>query len=421
MSGAGRWISRPLAVGALLRTLVALLPVSPAWDGVLYLRAAEQLAAGEGYTLRMLRLDAEPLPTAFYPVGYPAFLAVLVGLGLSGAALRVAQALLASLSILGAGLLGRRLAGLRAGRAAAWIMALHPGSILLAAGYLAEPVFAAALALLLALAVHQRRRRALTRFALPLGALALVRPVSAVLAVLLPTLDAVQHRGTRQALRASIGAALLVALALAPWMLRNERALGSPVPIATNGGFNLLLGTVGLGHYGALPSDVDCGAGEIAPGPAAHFEAAKDRCRSRRAIGRILGDPLGALGRAALKLGDTFGHESSPARHLSTALGRNEDAPIAMAASVLCTLALFGVYASSWRGRSQHLSRRTRLALLVPLASTALLHGLVLGGDRYHLGVLPCLAALAGAGWAGRPRRSAADPPRIAPAATLVP
>jgi hypothetical protein len=415
VSGTGRWLTRPLAVGALLRTLVALLPVQPAWDGVLYLRAAEQLAAGEGYTLRMLRLDAEPLPTAFYPVGYPALLSLLVGVGLSGAALRVAQGLLASLSVLGAGLLGRRLAGLRAGRAAAWIMALHPGSILLAAGYLAEPVFAAALALLLAFAVHRRRRRDLTPLALPLGALALVRPVSAVLAVLLPSLDALLRGGARKALGAAFGAALLVGLALAPWTLHNEFALGSPVPIATNGGFNLLLGTVGAGNFAALPVGVDCRRDDIEVGPAAHFEAAKDRCRSRRAVARIAADPLGALGRAALKLGDTFGHESSPARHLAAALDHPEDGPIAIAGSVLCTLAIFAIYGLAWRGRSRHLSARTRLALLVPLVSTALLHGLVLGGDRYHLAVVPCLAALAGAGWPSR------DPRRIARAVTPVP
>jgi len=408
-SSAWRWIAAPLAVGVLLRALVALLPVEPAWDGVLYLRAAEQLAAGEGYTLRMLRPDAAPLPTAFYPVGYPAFLALLVGAGLSGAALRLAQALVASLSVLGAGLLGRRLAGRRAGRAAAWLMALHPGSVLLAAGYLAEPVFAAALGLLLAFATYRRRRRALTPLALPLGALALVRPVSAIVAVLLPALAAVHRRSLRGAVAAGLGAAALVTVALAPWMARNAAALGSPVAIATNGGFNLLLGTVGLGGYGELPAEVDCPRGEIGLVSAAHFEAAKDRCRSRRALRRIAGDPLGALLRGAVKLGDTFGHESSPARHLAAALGAPEDGTPAIAGSALCTVFLVALYGLAWRGRPHHVSPRTRLVLLVPLLSTALLHGLVLGGDRYHLAVVPCLAALAGAGLLGG-RRAPAPP-----------
>ena len=75
-----RHVGLAFVVGLGLRLAVGqLLTLEPSWDGVIYERAASQLAAGHGYTLRMLD-PAWPwpdLPTAFYPPGWPALLSLV--------------------------------------------------------------------------------------------------------------------------------------------------------------------------------------------------------------------------------------------------------------------------------------------------------------------------------------------------------
>src|SRR6201999_3615689 len=116
--------------------------VAPSWDGVIYVRAAQQLAAGEGYTLRILSETNAPLPTAFYPVGFPA---VLAGVRLLGGGLRAdrwLQVAASSALVPLAYFFARRARHRRAGRAAAWAAALWPAGIFLSSTWLAEPVFA---------------------------------------------------------------------------------------------------------------------------------------------------------------------------------------------------------------------------------------------------------------------------------------
>jgi 4-amino-4-deoxy-L-arabinose transferase-like glycosyltransferase len=389
------WLLIPLSAGALLRSFVALLPTHPAWDGVIYARAAEQLASGEGYTLRILRESAPPLPTAFYPVGYPAFLAALRHLGLEGWSVSLAQALIASLTVVWAALLARRLGGMQAGRIAAWLAALHPGSILLGGAYLAEPVFASfagGVLVLLAYAPRRRRVGVLVVALLLFGALALMRPVSAIIALLIALGLGWQRARWRGAFVHGALAILLVGLALLPWAIRNERALGSPVPISTNAGFNLLLGTIELGAYGPLPEALDCHDVD--------GEADKDRCRRDRAVSRMIASPLENAGRVILKLGNTFGHESSPARYLSASLSLEGSSARALqwGGTAIATIYLWGLLVLAALALRRASPARAWVLVLAPILATALVHGLVLGGDRYHLAVMPCLFALAARG-----------------------
>lgn len=401
-----RWLLFPFAVGAALRVLIALLPARPAWDGVIYARAAEQLARGEGYTLRILRESAPPIPTAFYPVGYPAALGGLRWLGLSGAGLLAVQALIASLVIVWAALLARRLAGMRAGRLAAWLAALHPGSILLGGAYLAEPLFASlsgGLLVVLAYAPKRHRAVALGCALLGFGVLSLMRPVSAVIAGLVAVGLGWQRARVRGALIQGALAVVLVAMTLTPWALRNRDALGSAVPISTNAGFNLLLGTIDLGAYGPLPEALDC------HGTA--NEADKDRCRRDRALSRMIEAPAANLGRMVLKLANTFGHESSPARYLAASLGREGDLVIELGGTALATAYWWMLIVLALQHRPR--ASRSLVLVLAPVLAVALVHGLVLGGDRYHLAVMPCVFALAAAGWARRKRRRTGQKPMM--------
>jgi 4-amino-4-deoxy-L-arabinose transferase-like glycosyltransferase len=410
---------------------VALLPAAPAWDGVIYARAAEQLARGEGYTQRSLDPAAPARPTAFFPVGLPAVLAVPRWLGLGNALDLVLQALAGALLVPLGAAFARRAHGRRAGRYAAWALALWPGGVLLSVSYLAEPLFALGCGTALLPLLYARRRhrlRALCIGAPALGLVAYLRPTAlVVLALTALSLAALAWReraasftkpessarkpwlfANKARLLARSAGIVALALALgvvplAPWMLRNARTLGAPVLVSTNGGVNLLLGTVGEGSYGAVPPEVDC--------PHGMREIARDRCRSQRARDRIATDPLGWIARGALKLADTFGHESAPAYYVAETLGapgpRRERALLGMlAVSRVAWLALVALAAVGgawiWRTQRTNEARSTLAALLVlaPIAALAALHFLYIGGDRYHAGVMPMIGALAGVGLA---------------------
>lgn len=417
-----------LAVALALRVaVVAAVPARPAWDGVIYARAAGQLARGEGYTQRSLDEEAPARPTAFYPVGYPAVLAALRMAGF-GARLDLWLQALAGVALVPVGwALGRRLGGRRAGRYAAWLLALWPGGVLLSASYLAEPLFALGAGLaLLPLAYARRRQRlgALCVAGVALGFVAYLRPAALPMAALAGLgLGALRVRAAwgrgwaaraRAAATAGAAGALALGLAaapLAPWAARNAHALGAPVLVSTNGGVNLLLGTFGEGGYGAIPPAEDC--------PHGQREVERDRCRQARALARIAADPFAWLARGALKLVDTFGHESAPAYYLRDALRLSPEAEAraVLPLLALCRLgwipALLGALAGAAALRGRRLGA-AHVAVLAPPAALAALHFVYIGGDRYHAAVMPMIAALAGLGlseWSRRAGRGRAAEP----------
>jgi 4-amino-4-deoxy-L-arabinose transferase-like glycosyltransferase len=385
----GFW--RPVLFAALVRlALFAALPTVPVWDGVIYERAGARLAAGEGFTRAVLAEGQPEIPTAFFPVGFPAVLSVLraAGAGRSG---DLALQVLAGIALVPlVGLLGRRLGGARAGRHAAWWVALWPGGIFYSLSWMSEPIFAllsTSAVVLLAFGRRARRERRFVAAAVLLALAAYVRPVAVPILAILALMDAAfESRPLRAfARRAGIAAVIVTAIHL-PWMLRNQAELGAPAFVSTNGGANLLLGTLGEGHFGEIPADVDCSPDLP--------EIAKDRCRSARAWARMREAPEEILPRALLKLTHTFGHESAPAYGWARSIPPRaaERAELwALASSRVFWLALLA--AAAWGAQG----RRGRVFWLnaCPILGVALLHAVVLGGDRYHAPAAPMLCVLA--------------------------
>lgn len=384
--------------------LLALAPTVPTWDGVIYVRAAEQLARGEGYTLRILAEANRALPTAFYPVGFPA---VLAGIRLLGGGLlsdRLMQIAASTLLVPLAYLFARRARSASAGRAAAWLTALWPGGIFLSATWLAEPLFALGVGVaLLPLAYVRRRRRlwALAFAALLLGVLAYVRPTALPIAGLLGL--ALGYAWLRaRPLHVRIGGALALAgltLALAcvplvPWAARNARLLGAPILVSTNGGVNLLLGARGDGSFATLDPQEEC---KVAP----LREVERDRCYKRRAVTAITADPLAWMGRGMIKLAHTFGHDSAPAQCFGEGLQLGAEAQTTwrLCALGLCRLAWLVLLSAAFAGGRfvlRHGTGSMRAILFAPIVAIAVLHATYLGGDRYHAAVAPMILALSG-------------------------
>lgn len=388
-------------VAFVIRAAIGLaLPVAPAWDGVVYERAASAIAAGEGYTRRALSPHGSDAPTAFYPVGWPAALALWRGLGMPRALDPLLQALLGALAVPLAALFAGRLAGRRAAAWGAWLVAVWPGGALGSASWMSEPLFTLLLAGAVALAVR-RSATALVASAVLFALAAYVRPTALAIAPLVLA-AAVWSPGASRPIRlARMAGAAALALAVAlvilsPWLARNRAALGGAA-LSTNGGANLLVGTASS-RFLHVPRAIDCRA---------DGELARDRCRRERALERIAADPLTWLARVPLKLAHTFGYESSAAVQLARALGVREPlrAPLVWIGVAVSSAYWLALLALAIRGFARSRARARLLALASCLA-IALVHSVYFGGDRYHAPLVPLVAALAAAALARRPRQA---------------
>lgn len=376
-------------------------PVRPTWDGVIYVRAAEQLARGEGYTQRALREDAPARASAYYPVGFPASLALV---RLAGGGLRsdlVLQSILGAFAACATYMLARRSYGRTRARIAATFIALWPSGILIAASWMSEVLFTLLLAASFLPLSWMRRRHRPWAVAISSAMLALssyVRPVG--LLVLALFIGWIVLRRVRVSWSYIPIALVAVVCVIGPWAIRNSIELGRPVLISTNGGTNLLLGTVGDGLFTRIPREIDC--------PDALTETARDRCRSEHAVARIAENPLAFLTRGARKTFDTFAYESTPALQLAESLhgARGRPSVFTLALATLSSLYYIGLVSMALLAV---LRRRTgksmvRTATACALLATACLHFATIGGDRYHLPLVPFVAILAASLYSTRRR-----------------
>lgn len=396
----------PLLVGLVLRLVLIAVPVRPVWDGVIYARSADFIAHGLGYTRTAIDPDEPAEATAFYPVGFPAMLAPLrwlrVGRGLD----LFAQALAGALLVAAGGVLGRRAAGPRVGRRAAWLVALWPGGVLLSGSWLSEPFFAlfvAAAALVVAYARRRTTLRATAIAAVILGVGALVRPtaIPILLACALGlALFAARASGPRLGLSRVrllsthlVTSIAIVAVVIAPWAMRNAASLDGPALVSTNGGANLLVGTLNLGSFARIPDEIDC--------PGTLTEVARDRCRSEVAVARIADAPLDWAARGVLKIVNTFGHESAPAQAWGTAVRLDDRTTETVRLWALAIdrawwlVFLAGSLAGAVILQRTRPRSSLRIAIFAPILALAALHFVFLGGDRYHAPVVPLMAVLA--------------------------
>jgi hypothetical protein len=382
--------------------------VPPAWDGELYERAARGIARGLGYSCFMFGPAADPtVPTAYYPVGYPAFLAAFYALlGERPWVLALAGSLAGAGTVALVHRLARGVSSPAAARAAALFLALLPGQILFASTPMTETLWG----LLLTLAVFLLGWRegscgsALgTSVALALAVY--VRPQAVLLAPVLPLLVPGPWRSrVRHALTVT---ALTLALVV-PWSARNCRAVDGCAFVSTNGGGNLAIGALpgAAGTFRFLTARDGC-RGVVG-------EVARDRCWRQLAWGQIARDPARWVRLARAKFYHTYSYEAFPVGYLRTArpdlvsedLERRARVALSIpwrAVYLLALLALLPLYprrSVGWVGA------RCVVTTAVVLAT----HLLFFGGDRYHLPITGLLLAV-GSGAARDLRARAPDGP----------
>ncbi len=364
--------------------------VPPAWDGELYERGARAIASGLGYSCFMFGPRADPhVPTAYYPVGYPSFLAGLYALfGVAPWVVALGGALAGSATVALTHRLALRVASRPAhAHAAALALALMPAQIVFAAAPMTETLWGALLTLAVWLAARGARGHWVGA---ALAAATYVRPQAIVLAPLLPL---VASGTARQKLSRALVTALTTLALVAPWTARNCRAIDGCALVSANGGSNLAVGAVPRadGTYLALTADDGC-RGVVG-------EAARDRCWRRVAWGHIRAHPGRWLALAGAKLEHTFAYERFPVDYVATARP-DLVAPATrarwharMTASWKLCLALALLAVVPLRGR-RPLGDAGRLSLATALAVAAT-HAVFFGGDRYHLPLAGVVLALA--------------------------
>lgn len=221
------------------------------WDVSHDVLIARNLVSGHGFA------NAPGQPTAYrYPLMPLVLSAFFRVLGERYIPVMLFQALLGSLTAAMIFLIGRKALGNTVGIIAGLFTALDPELISLTRIMLTETLFSFLLTLtaLCFMAVYRRRNAAICLLAgLLIGLSALCRPVSALWAVLF-SIPLVSSASSPRDLRGRLVCVLLMVLlsmaVVSPWIIRNQRVMGSPV-FNTSGGLTFWI----WGHNHAEPAD----------------------------------------------------------------------------------------------------------------------------------------------------------------------
>jgi hypothetical protein len=231
-----------VALGMALRLALGVaLEVTPSSDTAWYYnRAIELLATG--------RYTEDGIPTAYWPVGYPAFLTALMAVFGPGVLVgKLANVLLSGLCLVLLYVWCRQRwpDAPWVARLAVALLALYPNQIGYSAALYSEPLFTALLLGICVLARPCGGWLSVLLVGVLAGAATLVKAQTLLLAP--PLMALLWWSGwSRQALlpallRTVVGVVMMAAV-VAPWTWRNHTVLGVAVPVSTNGGLSLLAG-----------------------------------------------------------------------------------------------------------------------------------------------------------------------------------
>jgi 4-amino-4-deoxy-L-arabinose transferase-like glycosyltransferase len=394
------WLWSIVAVAAAVRVAWALYATrTPAavGDPFFYFEYGKRLAAGHGYDNY-----ATGEPTAYYPVGYPAALAMVFwivqhtpipdDLPMAGA---LFQAALGTGSVVLVFVIARKLFGVTAGLVAAGITALFPNLVFYVAILQVETLFIFLFLLCVAIAVDAdwsagalTRNRALVLGG-ALGVCTLVRPFAIPLLGGLALAVWIASRSWR-ALATTLGwVALTFALVVAPWVVRNIVKVDAAT-ISTNMGDTLCIDRYvnSTGRFRFVDEAGGCA-------PSSLSEAARNTENNRIALRFVRehpGEELHLIGirawymmendRDGLQAAEVGSGERFLGHRLRSVLGGVADGYFFVALA----LAVLGLPAFV-RDR-----RADRIIVLAAIATLVGVPLLLWGSTRFHVPLLPFLA-----------------------------
>jgi 4-amino-4-deoxy-L-arabinose transferase-like glycosyltransferase len=251
----GFWLAAIAVAGVAIRAAQTLL-VAP-WppgifnDEAYYSTLARLVADGEGFVRPAeFYRDHVALPTAERAPLFTVLVAGLYKLGLSGGDGRLVGLFTGGGTIAALGLLGRHVAGARAGLLAAGVAALYPILIAADGAMMTESTYGVFAAFSMLAAYRLLDAPSVGR-ALVLGVLLGIAAHARAEALLMLPLLLVPVLRRPGGLRAATAVCAAFAIVLVPWTVRNWSAFDRPVLIATEGGETLAGANCDVTYYGA--------------------------------------------------------------------------------------------------------------------------------------------------------------------------
>lgn len=224
---------------------IATFPTRPYADSEWYFRNASELASGYGF---VYDLESRK-PLAAWPIGYPAFLALLFMItGPSVVAAKLANVVLSVLCVALSYFLALRIFNHRLAVVSAFLLAMFPGMIVYSSLISTDLLFMTLTTLCFTMSLgglhlgQTRRFRDALLTGIVNGALCLVRATGLSL---LPIWGGIRWLANREASsiwRWLLGASLGTIVVVFPWTLRNYIHYGKFIPVSTNGGLNFWIG-----------------------------------------------------------------------------------------------------------------------------------------------------------------------------------
>ena len=377
-------------------------PVHPVSDSAVYDQLAWNLASRGAYAWN------NGVVTAYWPVGTAFTYSLLFRLfGHTLAPIAVLNVIIGAFSIGLAMALARRWSSNNASLVAGAIYAFWPSQIEFSSVLASELLFNFVLLLALWMSVASPVRSWWLRGLLAgicLAGAAYVRPTALPLvALLVAALSWTASANWRAVARFAFAALVAMAFCVAPWTLRNERELGAPVLISTNGPANLWMGNnpVATGAYIPLPDDV-----------ARLSEVDRSRLLGARAKQFILQHPGRAASLFLRKLIVTHDRETIGITWNESSLAASLGNTGVRIAKAISTAYWWLALAFGASGVVLLLLRYRLRGLLHPALLAwgyfALVHAATVGADRYHFPSIPFIAMLAGfaASYLRRERRT---------------
>ncbi len=390
------WAWGIFALALVLRLVYAVSAQSPPISDEQYYDAlATSLAAGKGYT-------SGGVAVAYWPVGYSALVAAFYLLfGHYYFPVIIFQSVLGAATAALLLFLARDFVGEGAARAAGLIVAFWPNHVAYASRLFPSTAVTFAVVAAALIFVKLRGYRGAAAAGLVIGATALATPVALVLAAAALACDLFRRTGIGKALARAAVVAAVAALAVAPWALRNWRVFNALVPISTNAGVNLWIGNnpKATGAYNYPTSRTN-------PIFMTEGELSRDRVGRALAWYFIRNESARFAMLAVPKFFYTYGDDISAFQ--LEGIGRGVE-PAASARHFAARVGQ-GYYALIWVGFVLGLAKfRRRIfpaspnadvsvaALLVWPAALTLTYLIFFGAGRFHLPMVPFMAALAGA------------------------
>ncbi|HYM15084.1 MAG TPA: glycosyltransferase family 39 protein [Dehalococcoidia bacterium] len=272
-------------------------------DTAWYYAAARFFAHGDGYVNPFTGT-----PTAAWPPGYPVALGVLFKIAGTGTTQAyAANVVLATATVAVVYAIAHTLFDRRTALVAALALALWPGQIYFSSLTLSEPLFTFlfALGFLLIVLVPRAgawRGTALLALGVVVGAAALTRGQALILLPLALAGWGMAGYRWRPAFAWVALAGVAAALVIAPWVVRNDHQLGSPVLISTNLGPNLWIGnhSDATGRMGIPEADPPLPQRGTLTQP--QYEVKADQLALRKGLSYMLSHPVNEVRLAGAKI-----------------------------------------------------------------------------------------------------------------------